>query len=424
MIRSINFKPVRSDFQKKLANDINNIKSSENLLIFADKNTNFYEMTPEQYKTVLTNNVTKTYRKAELGTQLNINREAKTISKTLQLEKRMERYAERLAFISLKDHKENFKHNTKCRLINPAKSEMGIVSKTFLEKINSNLNNHLCYNQWRSTSTVIEWFRAIENKKTCKFIKFDIVEFYPSISAELLEKSINFARSIVEIEDKIINIIKHARKSLLFHNGNAWIKKEGNPLFDVTMGSYDRTEICELVGLYLLSNLTPQMGMKNVGLYRDDGLAVIHKANGPKMDKIKKDIIALFKTEGLSITIDTNLIETDFLDVSFNLEMENFCPYGKPNNTPLYIHSESNQPHSITKQLPSMTNRHISNLSCNENEFNEAKPIYASALKNSGFNYSMKFEAPVENTRRKRNRKVIWFNPPYSLSVKTSAKYF
>ena len=231
MIRSINFKPVRSDFQKKLANNINNIKLSENLLIFADKTTNLYEITPEQYKTVLTNNVTKTYRKAERGTQLSINRETKTISKTLQLEKRMERYAERPAFISLKDHEENFKRNTKCRLINPVKSEMGIVSKTFLEKINSNLNNHLCYNQWRSTSTVTEWFRAIENKKSYKFIKFDIAEFYPSISAELLEKSINFARGIVEIEDKMINIIKHSRKSLLFHNGNAWIKKEGNPLF-------------------------------------------------------------------------------------------------------------------------------------------------------------------------------------------------
>ena len=43
MIRSINFKPVRNDFQKKLLKDINNIKLSENLLIFADK-TNLYEM--------------------------------------------------------------------------------------------------------------------------------------------------------------------------------------------------------------------------------------------------------------------------------------------------------------------------------------------------------------------------------------------
>ena len=141
-------------------------------------------MTLEQYKTILTNNVRKTYRKAEQSTKLNIDREAKTISKTLQLEKRMERYAEWPAFISLKDHKENFKHNTKCCLIDPSKGEMGVVSKRFLKEIN---NNHLCYNQWRSTSTVVEWFRAIKNKKTCKFIKFDMAEFYPSISAELLE---------------------------------------------------------------------------------------------------------------------------------------------------------------------------------------------------------------------------------------------
>ena len=67
--------------------DINNIKSSENLFIFADKTTNLYEMILEQYKTILTNNVTKTYRKAERSTQLNINRETKTIFKTLQLEK-------------------------------------------------------------------------------------------------------------------------------------------------------------------------------------------------------------------------------------------------------------------------------------------------------------------------------------------------
>ena len=55
--------------------------------------------TPEQYKTILTNNVTKTYQKVERITQLNIDREAKTIFKTLQLEKRMERYAEGPTFI-------------------------------------------------------------------------------------------------------------------------------------------------------------------------------------------------------------------------------------------------------------------------------------------------------------------------------------
>ena len=136
------------------------------------------------------------------------------------------------------------------------------------------------------------------------------------------------------------------------------------------------------------------------------------------MDRIRKDIIALFKSEGLSITIDTNLKETDFLDISFNLETDKFFPYRKPNNTPLYIHSESNHPPSIIKQLPSMTKKRISNLPCTENKFSKAKPLYESALKNSGFKHSMKFEAPAENARRNRNRKVVWFNPPYSSNVK------
>ena len=96
---------------------------------------------------------------------------------------------------------------------------------------------------------------------------------------------------------------------MLLRDGNAWVKKEGNPLFDVTMGSYNGAEVCELVGLYLSGKLAPLIGTKYVGLYRDDGLAVIHQANGPKMDRIRKDIIALFKSKGLSITIDTNLIE-------------------------------------------------------------------------------------------------------------------
>ena len=94
----------------------------------------------------------------------------------------MECHAKRSAIITLKDHKENFKSNQKCRLINPSKSEMGIVSKKYLENSISRLNSKLQYNQWRSTSTVIEWFKAMKNKAKCRFMKFDIAEFYPSIS--------------------------------------------------------------------------------------------------------------------------------------------------------------------------------------------------------------------------------------------------
>ena len=68
-------------------------------------------------------------------------------------------------------------------------------------------------NQWRNTKSVIEWFKAIKNKSS--FIKFDIVEFYPSLS-----KAIEYAQSVTTIEEKVIKTICHARKSLLFDKNN------------------------------------------------------------------------------------------------------------------------------------------------------------------------------------------------------------
>ena len=175
-----------------------------------------------------------------------------------------------------------------------------------------------------------------------------------------------------------------------------------------------------LVGLYLLNKIKPLLGSSNVSLYRDDGLAMVQKANGPKGDRLRQDIISLFKDEGLSITIDTNLIETDFLDISLNLNTGKYFPFKKPNNTLLYIHSKYNHPPSIIKQLPSMTKKCISSLSCDETKFNKAKIMYETALKNSGYQATLKFKKSSKNTRRNLNRKVIWFNSHFSLNVRTS----
>ena len=54
------------------------------------------------------------------------------------------------------------------------------------------------------TFTVIKWFQNITNKNNSRFIKFDISEVYPSISEELLEKSISFANSLTNIDDNAI----------------------------------------------------------------------------------------------------------------------------------------------------------------------------------------------------------------------------
>ena len=84
----------------------------------------------------------------------------------------------------------------------------------------------------------------LPQKDKSRFVKFGIVEFYPSISEELLNRSISFARSITTISNSVINIIHHSRKSLLFDKTSVRVKKGNDSLFDVTIGSYDGGEIC------------------------------------------------------------------------------------------------------------------------------------------------------------------------------------
>ncbi len=92
-------------------------------------------------------NITKAYKHGSEGTISQINNELKHISNNLRIGDRIEQMKKREAFISLKHHKENFENNPKCRLINPAKSESGKLSKIILDKINSNLRKILNLNQ-------------------------------------------------------------------------------------------------------------------------------------------------------------------------------------------------------------------------------------------------------------------------------------
>ena len=82
---------------------------------------------------------------------------------------------------------------------------------------------------------------------------------------------------ITKIPDDQLAVIKHARKSLLFYNDKTWVKNNDQSLFDVTMGSYDGAEICELVGLLMFNKLAQRFGGDNVGLYRDDKYTYIYR---------------------------------------------------------------------------------------------------------------------------------------------------
>ena len=94
-----------------------------------------------------------------------------------------------------------------------------------MDNINEKVRNITKLQQWRSTSEVIQWYKNSEKSKK-KLLKFDIVQFYPSISPDLIDEAISWIRSIVNISDEDISIIMHARKAFLFNNGGPWIKKK------------------------------------------------------------------------------------------------------------------------------------------------------------------------------------------------------
>ena len=54
-------------------------------------------------------------------------------------------------YITLKDHKQHFQDNPKVRLINPAKTNIGQISKIYLQEINEEILKQTNLNQWKST---------------------------------------------------------------------------------------------------------------------------------------------------------------------------------------------------------------------------------------------------------------------------------
>ena len=85
----------------------------------------------------------------------------------------------------------------------------------------------------------------------------------------------------------------NSRKPLSFSNNEIRVEK-GNSNFDITIGSFNGAEVCELVGLYLLNILKKESCGKNIGLYRDDSLSCFEYKSGLELKK-KKSYVKFLK---------------------------------------------------------------------------------------------------------------------------------
>ena len=175
------------------------------------------------------------------------------------------------------------------------------------------------------------------------------------------------------------------------------------------------------VVMVVMSLLTKKYG-QNIRLYQDDGLAAFN-GTPQEIEKIKKGICKVSRDKDLKITVEANTTKVNFLDVTLDLISGKYYPYTKEGNIPLYVHTKSNHPPTILKNIPESINKRLSEISSDKVCFDNAKPIYQEALNKSGYCYNLSFNTTLnQSPRPPRNRKgnITWFNPPYSKNAETN----
>ena len=247
-------------------------------------------------------------------------------------------------------------------------------------------------------SEVVDSFKKIEEKSKNTFTNFDIKYFYLSISKYLLQKALEFAKKKISVVQEEETKIDHTRKSLLFKDQET-AEKRGQ-LFDMTVGAYNRAEICELVRLFIIYKFQQLNKVNNFGLDRDDGLAAVKNMSGPQWEKVKKELQVLFKEFGLNLIIECNKATVDYQDITLNLLDGTYKPYQEPENTLQCIHKESNYPPNIIKQIPTTIETRLSNHSSNETVSRHVAQYSVKAHKNQvimlsySTNQQIRIEAP------------------------------
>ena len=98
------------------------------------------------------NSITSKYNKTDKNTAINTNKEGIKHAKEVSITDRIEINGTGDSFITLKDHKENFVNRPTTRLLNPAKNEIGRISKHILQNINTTLSE-------KNTSKWVEKYR-------------------------------------------------------------------------------------------------------------------------------------------------------------------------------------------------------------------------------------------------------------------------
>ena len=104
-----------------------------------------------------------------------------------------------------------------------------------------------------------------------------------------------------------------------------------------------------------------------------------------------------------------------------NLEKKEHRSYLKQNAQIRYLPVLSNHPECIKQSIKTGVEKRLSAISSNEKCFKQEVGKYEEALGQAGHQGKLQYQqGQPGGAKKNRQRKVIWFNPPYSESVATN----
>ena len=183
---------VDNKFKRTLAKDLKNIWRSSKTLTAADKTSNIYRLSKEEYSNLLQNAITSKYKEADRHIATNMNKQIQHAS-IANIIDRIQINDTGNSFTILKGHKENFLDRPTARILNPAKNEIGRRSRQILQNINVTLSEKLKVNEWKNTEKRYKLIQNIPHKYLHEFLMIHVKDFYPSIKGNLLWEAIRFA---------------------------------------------------------------------------------------------------------------------------------------------------------------------------------------------------------------------------------------
>ena len=135
--------------------------------------------------------------------------------------------------------------------------------------------------------------------------------------------------------------------------------------FDIPQGSFRGAEVCKLVGLIILYEIEKEniFQQNKFEIYIDDGLAIVESKSGPVIEQLSKRLRKVYSRFDLQISIDSNLVRTDFLDVELDLRNDTYAPYRKPNFQVAYVNVKLNLPRYVFNQVPESINKRLATVS-------------------------------------------------------------